>query len=177
MKLMVSLFIMIFSFALLASDFTLNGTWFNVSDTNSKPIRFIKMGDVFHFTGQERFVYQNGTLSHTIDQTVKLKINGSQTITGTVDVFDSRGCSYKGLPVQGEIQSDNEVALLLTYPRYRVVKITFGPKDPYYRNVYCTNYYGYRYVCGRERIGPNTRTECELVEKVEVPVLIKRNCF
>jgi hypothetical protein len=177
MKLMVSVFMLIFSFASVARDFTLSGTWFNASETNTKPIRFIKIGDVFHFNGQERFVHQNGTLSHTIDQTVKLKINGSQVITGTVDVFDSRGCSYKGLPVQGEIQNNNEVALLLTYPRYRVVKITVGPTNPHYRNVYCTNYYGYRYVCGRERVEPNTRTECELLENVEVPVLIKRNRF
>jgi len=177
MKLMITFFMLFFSFASMAKDFSLSGIWYNASDTNAKPIRFIKIGDVFHFTGQERFVNQNGTLSHTIDQTVKLTINGDQTITGIIDVFDSRGCSYKALPAVGEIQGDNEVALLLTYPRYRVVKITVGPTNPYYRNVYCTNYYGYRYVCGRERVQPNTRTECELLENVEVPVLIKRNRF
>lgn len=167
-----------FSLCTFANDYSLSGAWFNVAEPTGKPIRFIKIGNTFHFNGQEKFVHTNGALSHTIDQTVKLNVNTDGQISGSIDVFDSRGCSYKSLPAVGEFTDAKEVNLLLTYPRYRVVKITVGPTGPTYRNVYCESPYGYRYVCGRERVrNANTRIECELLEKVEVPVQIRKSRF
>ncbi len=175
MKFVCLLILGLISVSSFGSDYSLSGVWYNVADTHAKPIRFIKIGDTFHFNGQEKFLNENGTLAYTIDQTVKLQLTAEGTISGSIDVFDSRGCSYKNLPAVGEFTESKEVNLLLTYPRYRVVKITVGPRQPYYRNVYCESPYGYRYVCGRERVNTHTRTECELLEKVEVPVQIRKN--
>jgi hypothetical protein len=180
MKKLLFVFIVFFTNAAISSSIEnvdLSGNWYNPSDENRKPIRFIKFQDTFQFTGQEKFFFEDGSLSHSIDQTVKLKFKSPADLVGEVDVFDSRGCSYKDFPVVGEVHNKNEVTLILTYPRYRVVKITTGPTNPYYRNIYCTNSYGYEYICGRERVKPNVRYECELLEKVEVPVLIRRSRF
>jgi hypothetical protein len=169
------LFLIILSFLslnVLAKD--LSGVWYDASEPHGKPIRFIKFKDTFQFTGKEKFVFENGSFSHSIDQTVKLKFISENEIEGSIDVFDSRGCTFKNLPAVGEFQNDREVSFILTYPRYNVVKITTGPTNPYYRNVYCTNSYGYQYICGRERVKPSVRYECKLIENVEVPVLIRR---
>lgn len=147
-----------FIFALLTSFFTiynafantydLSGIWLRAGGTtDEKPVHFVPVNGNYHYYGQERFVYPYGRLSHTIDQAVTLPMSGGDTLTGTVDFYDSRGCSFKALPVIAEFQGPDVVNLLMTVPRYQYVRITTGSNDRY---------------------------ECRLLEKVQVPVQLFR---
>lgn len=132
----------------IAGTYDLSGSWMKAGGTSDeRPVHFVPVNGKYHYYGQERFVFPYGRLSHTIDQSVNLPMTGGETLTGTVDFYDSRGCSFKALPVIAEFQGPNVVNLLMTVPRYQYVRITTG------RNV---------------------RHECRLLEKVEVPVQLYR---
>lgn len=131
-----------------AQSYDLSGTWMRAGGTSDeKLIQFVPVKGKYHYYGQERFVFPYGRLSHTIDQAVSFPMTGGDTLDGTVDFYDSRGCSFKGLPVVAEFQGPNVVNLLMTVPRYQYVRITQGS---------------------------NVRYECRLLENVEVPVQLFR---
>lgn len=87
-----------------------------------RAIQFIQIGGTFRAQTQERFVYQNGRLSHTIDQSVKIYASEGNILYGVVDFYDSRGCTFKGLDVQVDVQNFRVVNVLMTVPRYQVVR-------------------------------------------------------
>ena len=131
-----------------ASTYDLSGTWLRAGgNSDDRPINFVRVGGKYRYHGQERYFFPYGRLSHTIDQSVSLNFTGEDTLSGTVDFYDSRGCSFKAYVVLAEFQGPNVVNLLMTVPRYQYVRITQGA---------------------------NVRYECRLLETVEVPVQIYR---
>ncbi|WP_408096264.1 hypothetical protein ACJVC5_14590 [Peredibacter sp. HCB2-198] len=168
------------SFSALAEDFDLRGLWMRtIAEPEERPLTFIQVNGVYYTRSQERFVYPNGTLSHTIDQSVKLTVTPEGEVNGTVDFFDSRGCSYRNLPVTGEFQSADLIGFLMTVPRYRIVTITAGNHSRYQHPIYCDAHipyypYRYRYICGYENRQLSVSRECQLIETVEVPVQLQR---
>jgi hypothetical protein len=155
-----------------AHAFDLAGTW----DAGTKAVEFIEVEDTLYTQTTERFVFPDGELSHSIQQSFKIAKSTSRIQVGTVDIFDSRGCSFKDLEVKLQFQSADEVNFLITYPRYKIVTITTGPTSGHYRPVYCASPYprGRPYVCGREYVRPSQRQECRLVEYVKTPVTLRR---
>lgn len=163
-----------------AIEHDLSGVWLSSNANADNPVEFISVDGVYHFYSQETYVFPNQEVSHTIDQSLKIMIEDSSAIVGSVDFYDSRGCSFKDLPVKGEFASADVVNFLVTVPRYKTVRITTGPTSGYYRPIYCTapGRYGrppYQYICDHEYVRPNVRVECRLLEYVEVPVQLKRN--
>lgn len=106
----------------LAQDFNLSGDWISTNSHHS--LKFILVGNTYHLSSQERFVYPNRSLSHTIDQHLKVPRLHTRSIKGSVDFYDSRGCSFKDLPVKIYFESPDVVNVLMTVPRYVVQKIT-----------------------------------------------------
>lgn len=131
-----------------ASGYDLSGTWMRAGgSSDERPVNFVPVSGKYRYYGQERFVFPYGRVSHTIDQAVSLPVTGEEILEGTVDFYDSRGCSFKGYSVVAEFQGPNVVNLLMTVPRYQYVRITQGS---------------------------SVRHECRLLEKVEVPVQLFR---
>ena len=162
----------------LASAAELSGHW-NRSNRGhgEKPVHFIYVDGFYRSTSQERFIFENGRLSHTIDQSVKVTVKEDLTLEGTVDFYDSRGCSFKNLTVKGEFQNDDLVNILMTVPRYQYRTITTRPSGQVRVPVYCSDYYNRRYVCGyrwENRAPTSVRHECQLLDYVEVPVQLER---
>lgn len=148
-------FITVYDFA-LAESFDLRGSWMRANaQEGEKPVQFLKVGDTFRSYTQERHVFENGRLSHTIDQSVKIKDSGESTLEGTVDFYDSRGCSFKDLKVIVDVQSFNTINVLMTVPRYKYVTISRTPDNRWERPTVL-------------------RTECRVLEYVEVPVQLYR---
>lgn len=179
---MKKLLILLLTFPLTswALDYDLSGVWISSSSSPDHPVEFIPVDGVFHYYSQETYVFPNREVSHTIDQSLKVISDNSPIIEGSVDFYDSRGCSFKDLPVKGEFAGKDVVNFLVTVPRYKTVRITTGPTSGYYRPIYCTapGRYGrrpYQYICDHEYVRPNVRTECRLLEYVEVPVQLKRS--
>lgn len=170
-----SLLLVISQFA-SASD--LSGHWNRSNRSHGeKPVHFIFVDGFFRSTSQERFVFENGRLSHTIDQSVKLKVKEDQTIEGTVDFYDSRGCSFKNLAVKGEFQNEDLLNILMTVPRYKFRTITTRPSGQVRVPVYCRDYYNRRYLCGyrwQNRPATSVRHDCQVLDYVEVPVQLER---
>jgi hypothetical protein len=164
------------SFAFAGVNSELNGWWRNTDRSDEKPVQFIKVNGQYYFHGQERFVFPDGQLSHTIDQSLKISSFDEVSFKGTVDFFDSRGCSYKDLAVTGEFQNEDVINVLMTVPRYKVVTITVSRNDPYERPRFCPVPYPGRgtYVCGVQQVVISRRTECQLLETIEIPVQLER---
>lgn len=160
----------------LASD--LSGLWNRTNRGHGeKPINFIFIDGAYRSNSQERFIFENGRLSHTIDQSVKLVTKDEFTLEGTVDFYDSRGCSFKNLSVKAEFQNEDLVNILMTVPRYQYKTITTRPSGQVRVPVYCHDYYQRRYVCGyrwENRAPTSVRHECQLLDYVEVPVQLER---
>ena len=171
----------VLTLSLSASAQSLEGQWAILGNEAPEAlVRFVSVDGNFFSHTQESFVFPNGNLSHTIDQSVKLTVKNGK-IEGAVDFFDSRGCSYRDYKVSGEFRSGSEVAMVMTIPRYKLVTITTGPTGYYYdRPLYCwarSPYYpyrSYRYICGYDQAVRSTRTECRLVDTVQVPVSLQR---
>lgn len=164
------------SLSSFAQSIVMEGKWRLESDRFSKPLVFMEIDNVTHEYSQEKFMNPNGTLAYTIDQAVKLIPSETGGYEGSVDFFDSRGCSYRDLAIKVEFTSPNGANILMTVPRYKVKKITTGHSSRYDGPLFCqgANPYPYRYVCGRQSDLRSTRTECELVETVEIPVRLIR---
>ncbi len=158
------------SFTAHAGSFDLAGLW----ETGSNSVEFLEIENNLYTQTTEKFVFPDGDLSHSISQSFKIPKVSSATQSGTVDIYDSRGCSFTGLEVKLEFRNSNEVNFLITYPRYKIVTITTGPTSGHYRPIYCDSPYGRLYVCGREYVRPNQRQECRLVEYVQTPVKLTR---
>ena len=146
----------VYDLALAAESFDLRGSWMRSNaQEGEKAIQFIKIGETYRATSQERFVFENGRLSHTIDQSVKIiKLEGSE-LHGTVDFYDSRGCSFKNLEVLVEFQNEQTVNVLMTVPRYKFLTYTRTPENRWDRPTVL-------------------RTECKVLEYVEVAVQLYR---
>lgn len=156
-----------------AQAFELVGFWKNLESPGEKPLQFIKISNAYHFHSQERFVFPDGAVSHTIDQSVKLVQASETTLTGSVDFYDSRGCSFKNFPVTVEFQNADVASVLMTVPRYQYVTTTVYRPDSYERPRYC-RYPGGIYICGSEPVVISRRSECRLLETVEIPVTLER---
>lgn len=160
----------------LAAD--LSGLWEKTfSERVERPVHFILVDGFYRTSSQERFVFESGELSHTINQHVKITPAESELLSGTVDFYDSRGCSFTKLPVKVEFQNEDLVNILMTVPRYKYVTISSGPAGRRRYPVYCTDYYGRSYICSYEwrRLPPRSvRSECQVLEYVEVPVQLER---
>ena len=177
MKTIIFTTLLLLSHLCLASD--LSGRWMRAqAPAGEKPINFILVDHFYRFTGQERFVFENGELSHTIDQSVKIAYKSDDSLEGTVDFFDSRGCSFKNLSVKAQLQNPDTLNVLMTVPRYKIVTISAGSSREERHPVYCwDHYYQRRYVCGHEWRPSKPRSvthECRLLEYVEVPVQLLR---
>lgn len=174
MKFLIAVFLTSSAFA--HTTFDLAGKWQKTTGTGHEaPVHFIKINGQYHYHGKENYVFQDGRLSHTIDQDVKIHSLNGDMFEGTVSFFDSRGCSYKNLKVTGEFQNESVVNILMTVPRYQVVTVTTRRNTPA-RPRYCRVPYpgrGY-YVCGHIPEVVSRRTECRLLEYVEVPVQLER---
>lgn len=113
----------VYNLALAGESFDLRGSWMRSNaQEGERAIQFIQIGGTFRAQTQERFVYQNGRLSHTIDQSVKIYASEGNILYGVVDFYDSRGCTFKGLDVQVDVQNFRVVNVLMTVPRYQVVR-------------------------------------------------------
>ncbi len=171
-----TIYLSVFSHLTLASD--LSGLWTRTTgERDQNPVQFILIDGAWRFTSQERFIFEDGRLSHTIDQSVKIQQTNTDFLQGTVDFYDSRGCSFKNLTVKAEFQNADLVNILMTVPRYKYVTISAGPSRSYDRPIYCWYHgypYRYRYICGYEPAPRSVTTECRLLEYVEVPVQLER---
>lgn len=140
----------------LAASFDLRGSWIRSNaQEGERPIQFIKIADTYRSHSQERFVFENGRLSHTIDQSVKIQNSEGTELKGTVDFYDSRGCSFKNLNVLIDIQNDQTINVLMTVPRYKFLTYTRTPANRWERPTVI-------------------RTECKVLEYVEVAVQLYR---
>jgi hypothetical protein len=176
MKISLLFILLGLSTATFAMNYSLKGKWRLEGERFSKPLIFMEFDGVTHEYTQQKFVNPNGTLQYTIDQALKLVPSSDGGYEGTVDFYDSRGCSFTDLPVIVSFISKEAVNVLMTVPRYKVLKITTGHSSSYDGPLYCqgVNPYPYRYVCGRQSDLKSTRTECELLETIEVPVRLNR---
>lgn len=148
-------FITVYDLA-LAESFDLRGSWMRTNaQEGEKPIQFIQVGEIVRSYSQERFVFPDGRLSYTIDQSVKIQVAEGHVLQGTVDFYDSRGCSFKDLAVVVDIQSYNTINVLMTVPRYKFVTISQAPANRWERPTVL-------------------RTECRVLEYVDVPVQLYR---
>lgn len=137
--------------AFAAETFDLRGAWYRSEGYyTEKPIEFVLINEEYRTYTQEQFVNQWRQVLYTIDQTLKLTKSSETTFKGTVDFFDSRGCSFKALPVSGEVQNTNVIGILMTVPRYKFRTVT------------------------KAQTGEIIRTECRVLEYVEVPVSLYR---
>ena len=156
---LLGLFISLSSFA--ETSFDLSGMWLRSGATSDeRPLQFILINKQYHYHGTERFIFEDGRPSHTIEQNVKLSRVSEDVLEGSVDFFDSRGCSFKGLPVKAQFMNENTVNVLMTVPRYKHVTVT--------RSRDGDRYYPHR------RVIISSHTECRLLEHVEVPVQLLR---
>jgi hypothetical protein len=156
--------------ALLASQ--LSGVWENTETGTS--VKFVSINGSDHAQVREDYRNREGQIAYTITQSVRVPHSQSSVRKGEVDFYDSRGCSYKKLPVTFEFSNDYEVNVLMTVPRYKVTNQTTYTNE--YRTRYCRSRHGSYYVCGRYRIPKDIKFTCELIEHVEVPVtLLKIN--
>lgn len=113
----------VYNLAQAGESFDLRGSWMRTNaQEGERAIQFIAIGETFRAQTQERFVYQNGRLSHTIDQSVKIFKSQGNELHGVVDFYDSRGCTFKGLDVLVDIQNYYVVNVLMTVPRYQVIR-------------------------------------------------------
>jgi len=146
----------VYDIALAAESFDLRGSWMRTNaQEDEKAIQFIQIKDTFRTQSQERFVFENGRLSHTIDQSVKIQISEGNELHGTVDFYDSRGCSFKNLDVLVDIQNNQTINVLMTVPRYKFLTYTRTPENRWERPTVI-------------------RTECRVLEYVEVAVKLYR---
>ncbi|WPU63213.1 hypothetical protein [Peredibacter starrii] len=179
-NIILALVLCLVSLSVLAQDFDLRGLWKRSNaQPEERPLTFIQVNGVYHTHSQERFVYPNGALSHTIDQSVKVTVTPNGEVKGTVDFYDSRGCSYRNLAVTGEFQTADQIGFVMTVPRYKVVTITAGNHSRYQHPIYCDAHipyypYRYRYICGYENRPLSVSRECQLIETVDVPVSLQR---
>jgi hypothetical protein len=140
----------------LAGSVDLRGSWIRSNaQEGEKPIQFIQIANTYRAQSQERFVFDNGRLSHTIDQSVKILITEGPTLNGTVDFYDSRGCSFKNLAVVVEVQNEQTINVLMTVPRYKFRTVSRDPVNRWERPTVI-------------------RTECRVLEYVEVAVQLYR---
>lgn len=146
--LIVSLLTLSFS-AMAAKSFDLRGSWYRTEDYGFEaPIEFVLIKGQYRTTTQERFVDHWGRLLYTIAQNIRLTRVSDDKFEGTVDFLDSRGCSFKNLPVSAEVQNHYVIGVLMTVPRYKFATVS--------------------------RAGQLLRTECRVLEYVEVPVQLNR---
>lgn len=158
---------LIFSTGAFATE--LAGKWRNTTDGSI--ISFLSVNQSVYQYSSQKFTYPNGSVAYTIDQAVTLPSTGEDKLEGTVDFYDSRGCSFKDLPVIVEFQDARTVNVLMTVPRYKFQTITTG--EPYYRPRYCQGPYG-TYICGSTRVNPSVSHSCRVLEYVDVPVELKK---
>jgi len=146
----------VYDLALAAESFDLRGSWMRTNaQEDEKAIQFIQIGETYRAHSQERFVFENGRLSHTIDQSVKIQRAEGTELHGKVDFYDSRGCSFKGLDVLIDIQNERTINVLMTVPRYKFVTYSRAPENRWERPTVF-------------------RTECRVLEYVEVAVQLYR---
>lgn len=129
----------------LAADLT--GRWRNTGD--GTVVNFLRVGGQIHQYNSSNYTDQWGRLQYKIDQRLTLPATGEERLSGVASFYDSRGCSFKDLPVTLEFQSDVTINVLMTVPRYKFQTLTER----------------------RDRYSPPTvRTRCRILEYVEVPV-------
>jgi hypothetical protein len=146
----------VYNLAFAGESFDLRGSWIRTNaQEGEKPIQFILVADAYRSYSQERFVFENGRLSHTIDQSVKIQKSEGAELNGTVDFYDSRGCTFKNLKVIVDIQNEQTINVLMTVPRYKFVTYSRTPENRWERPTVI-------------------RTECRILEYVEVPVQLYR---
>lgn len=131
-----------------SETFDLRGAWYRTDGYyTERPVEFILLKDYYYTETTEVFYYPGRRGSYSIKQSIKLR---KDTLEGTVTFFDSRGCSFRNLPVLGEVQGPNAVGFLITVPRYKFRTVT------------------------KASTGEVLRNECRILEYVEVPVRLNR---
>ncbi len=147
MKFLAAIFIL-GSFSAFAGD--LSGRWRNSED--GTVVNFIRINGSYKQYSSAKYTYPNGRLAYTIDQSISIPVIDDSKLEGSVDFLDSRGCSFKELPVLVEFQDKKRVNFLLTVPRYKFQTITTG-----------------------DRYNPRSvRNACRVLEYVEVPIELIR---
>ena len=145
---LLGIFLFLGTTSVFAGD--LSGRWRNSQD--GTVVNFIKINGSYKQHSSARYNYPGGRLAYTIDQAISIPVSDDSWQEGEVAFFDSRGCSFKNLPVTVEFQSSRKVNFLLTVPRYKFQTITTG-----------------------ERFRPRSvRHTCRVLEYVEVPVELIR---
>lgn len=134
-----------------AFAYDLSGRWVNTED--GTVVYFLKIGNEFRQRNSSSYNDQWGRLDYTIDQQITLPVTTAGRVEGKVSFFDSRGCSFRDLPVVFEFQNETSVNALVTVPRYKFRTITES-RDRYSR--------------------PAVRHSCRVLEYVEVPVELSR---
>lgn len=133
----------------------LQGYWIRTNaQPGERPIQFIRIADSYRAQSQEKF-FEYGRLSYTIDQSVKLPVSAASSFQGTVDFYDSRGCTFKALPVVVEVQNEFTINVLMTVPRYKFLTYTREPSNRWERPTVI-------------------RKECKVLEYVESAVQLYR---
>lgn len=129
----------------------LAGRWVNTED--GTVVSFLKIGGEIRQRNTSFYKDQWGRIEYTIEQQLTLPVTGAKRVEGKVTFFDSRGCSFKDLPVVAEFQNESLLNVLVTVPRYKFQTITES-RDRYSR--------------------PSVRYNCRVLEYVEVPVELER---
>lgn len=143
-------FIALFLLSSSAFAYDLGGRWMNTKD--GTVVNFIKVKDTYRQYSSASFTDQWGRLQYKIDQNVVIIASGTENLEGSVTFYDSRGCTFKDLPLVVEFQSGNTVSILMTVPRYKFQTIT---DRTYPRR-------------------PTVRHNCRVLEYVDVPVELIR---
>ncbi len=94
----------------------LAGRWRNTDDGSL--INFLSLDGAIREYSTQKFTNPRGALLYTIGQAVTLPDSGERRVEGFVDFYDSRGCSFEGLPVLVEFQNLRTINVLMTVPRY-----------------------------------------------------------
>jgi hypothetical protein len=153
--------------ALSAEANELGGLWQD-SDTGST-IRFVSVKGMDRFTSTQKFVHPNGNYLYSTTKILQVPRTGKNSRMGSISYYDSRGCSFENLPVNVEFQTDDEVNLLITTPRYKFQTLT-TTRDEYNT---CRTAAGYYYRCGRPR--PTVSHRCKILDYIQEPFALSRH--
>lgn len=145
------------SFSAMAYD--LKGHWMHsTAKPDDQVINFIFINNMYRAYVKEEIINRNGSPSHTIEQSLRIFPVNENSLRGELDIFDSRGCSFKNYEVTVEFESADRANFLMTLPRYKIVTYTSGSTTSNYP---------------RTSTG-HSRSECVLVDTIEVPVQLIR---
>lgn len=154
----------------------LSGEWYSNNGQND-PISLVTVDGTTYFHGETKYLYPDGRLAYIGTQSSKLNLSADgSSIVGTIDFFDSRGCSYTNMAIRGNLTGGDTLHLVVDIPRYSYVRITRSRRARRRMPRYCyTNMpYPRRYICGSQWEEISVKYECRLLNTIKSTVILRR---